>query len=262
MMLFLLKILSVTLLILIVGTAVPTLRPTLHSVNKTRSFTRTSGGATGSNVDKSEIRRLQVEETICVEQGTAGLIFAVFRALIHAFTIVLIAILGYKSRLVPSSFNESASLNLVAMCMLCVGGLVGVVIVAAADLDLPPAFQLGVVTAGILITVSVSSGLLLFPRWLYIRAGDHKWNDQKGRTTGMEGLSLPTRSSKAGEADMAAAAAASVEMAPSNEQGLRRRLKEKDSEIAQLRAELKALNAATAVNPKRVSMDVVSTFAF
>ena len=39
-------------------------------------------------------------------------------------------------------------------------------------------------------------------------------------------------------------------------------MKEKDSEIAQLRAELKALNAATAVNPKRVSMDVVSTFAF
>ena len=113
--------------------------------------------------------------------------------MIHAFTIVLIAILGYKSRLVPSSFNESASLNLVAMCILSVGGITGVVILAAADLDLPPSFQSGIVTTGVLITITVSSMLLVVPRWLFIRAGDHKWNSGERCTTGIPTIELPKK---------------------------------------------------------------------
>ena len=217
---------------------------------------RTSGS--GSTSDTDDVRRLEVEETMCVEQGTAGLIYSVFRATIHALTIILIAFLGYKSRSVPSSFNESASLNLVAMCILSVGGITGVVILAAADLDLPPAFQLGITTTGVLITVTISGGLLLCPRWLYIRSGDHKWNVTKERTTGMDGLSPPKKSldgSGSGSGELAAAAS-SLELTPPNAEGLRRRLNEKNIEIARLRAELEALNAAAVENPKRVSVSV------
>ena len=78
MMIFLFKILSITILILVVGAAVPNFRPVAQLMNKTRTFSRTSGDVDSVAVDTSDIRRQQVEEISCVEQGTPGFIFLCF----------------------------------------------------------------------------------------------------------------------------------------------------------------------------------------
>ena len=254
MMILLLKIVSITLLILIIGTAVPQLRAVAKLTNTTRNFVRTSGSLEVSNDDASQTHQVDVEEIYCTEQGSAGLFFSAFRACIHAFTIIAVAFLGYKARNVPSSFNESSSLNLVAMCLLGIGGITGVVSVASADLDLPPVFRIGITTAGVLISITVSSFFLLFPKWLYIRAGDHRWNESTASTSAKNVLhggksNKPFRTDSSNKSvESSSTSQKQVELnivqestAPQSDQSLRKRLKEQDSEILRLKAEVKAL---------------------
>ena len=132
-----------------------------------------------------------------------------------------------------------------------------------------PVIPVGIVTTGVLITITVSSMLLVVPRWLFIRAGDHKWNSGERCTTGIPTIELPKKRSdlpgKKSDVEEKNKSLVSAQ-SPNNltkltssskdSQVLRQRLKEKESEIAKLQAELDALNSPSATNPTRLRLDI------